>query len=281
MLPVECVVRNIATGSLCRRLGLEDGIKFEDPLFEFFLKDDDLGDPLINDNHITAFGWGTEQEISEMKEITFKINQLLCDLFKDVGLILVDYKVEYGRSNASLILGDEFTPDGCRIWDAETGESLDKDRFRKDLGDVVESYQIVAHKLGISLQFFTLTPTSNIIDTAMKTKAIYFDYASTTPVDPRVAKKMHECLLLDGNFGNPSSRSHEFGWKAEEVVEKARFQVADLINADSREIVWTSGATESDNLAIKGAAKFYKDRGNHIITSKIEHKAVLDPCRQL
>ena len=86
-----------------------------------------------------------------MKEITLKINQLLCDLFKDVGLILVDYKVEYGRSNASLILGDEFTPDGCRIWDAETGESLDKDRFRKDLGDVVESYQIVAHKLGISL----------------------------------------------------------------------------------------------------------------------------------
>ena len=115
----------------------------------------------------------------------------------------------------------------------------------------------------------------------MKNKAIYFDYASTTPVDPRVAKKMHECLLLDGNFGNPSSRSHEFGWKAEEVVEKARLQVADLINADSREIVWTSGATESDNLAIKGAAKFYKDRGNHIITSKIEHKAVLDPCRQL
>jgi len=115
----------------------------------------------------------------------------------------------------------------------------------------------------------------------MKNKAIYFDYASTTPVDPRVAKKMHECLLLDGNFGNPSSRSHEFGWKAEEVVEKARLQVADLINADSREIVWTSGATESDNLAIKGAARFYKDRGNHIITSKIEHKAVLDPCRQL
>jgi len=115
----------------------------------------------------------------------------------------------------------------------------------------------------------------------MKTKAIYFDYAATTPVDPRVAQKMHECLLLDGNFGNPASRSHEFGWKAEEVVEKARLQVADLINADSREIVWTSGATESDNLAIKGAAKFYKDRGNHIITSKIEHKAVLDPCRQL
>tara|TARA_B100000700_G_scaffold54875_1_gene58718 strand:+ start:895 stop:1608 length:714 start_codon:yes stop_codon:yes gene_type:complete len=151
MLPVECVVRNIATGSLCRRLGVKEGIKFEDPLFEFFLKDDDLGDPLINDNHITAFGWGAEEEIATMKEITFKINHLLCALFKEVGLILVDYKVEYGRSNGSLILGDEFTPDGCRIWDAETGESLDKDRFRKDLGDVVESYQIVAHKLGISL----------------------------------------------------------------------------------------------------------------------------------
>ena len=151
MLPVECVVRNIATGSLCRRLGVEEGIKFEEPLFEFFLKDDDLGDPLINDNHITLFGWGTEKEIVEMKEITFKINSLLCKLFKEVGLILVDYKVEYGRSDDILILGDEFTPDGCRIWDAETGESLDKDRFRKDLGDVVESYQIVAHKLGITL----------------------------------------------------------------------------------------------------------------------------------
>ena len=115
----------------------------------------------------------------------------------------------------------------------------------------------------------------------MKNKTIYFDYASTTPVDPRVADKMHECLLLDGNFGNPASRSHEFGWKADEAVEKARLQVANLVNADSREIVWTSGATESDNLAIKGAARFYKDRGNHIITSKIEHKAVLDPCRQL
>lgn len=109
----------------------------------------------------------------------------------------------------------------------------------------------------------------------------YFDYASTTPVDPRVADKMYECLKLDGNFGNPASRSHEFGWKAEEAVEKARMQVASLVNADTREIVWTSGATESDNLAVKGAARFYKDRGNHIITSKIEHKAVLDPCRQL
>ncbi|KEA64861.1 Cysteine desulfurase, IscS subfamily [Marinobacterium lacunae] len=110
---------------------------------------------------------------------------------------------------------------------------------------------------------------------------IYLDYSATTPVDPRVAEKMMSCLTLDGNFGNPASRSHQFGWKAEEAVETARRQVADLLNADPREIVWTSGATESDNLAIKGVAHFYNKKGKHIITSKIEHKAVLDTCRQL
>jgi cysteine desulfurase len=110
---------------------------------------------------------------------------------------------------------------------------------------------------------------------------IYFDYAATTPVDPRVAQKMSECLLAEGTFGNPASRSHQFGWEAEEAVEIARRQVADLINCDSREVVWTSGATESDNLALKGVAHFYKNKGNHIVTSKIEHKAVLDSCRHL
>ncbi len=110
---------------------------------------------------------------------------------------------------------------------------------------------------------------------------IYLDYASTTPVDPRVVAKMQECLSLEGNYGNPASRSHEFGWKAEESVEEARANVASLVNCDHREIVWTSGATESDNLAIKGAARFYRKKGNHIITSKLEHKAVLDSCRQL
>ncbi|MDB4151719.1 IscS subfamily cysteine desulfurase [Pseudomonadales bacterium] len=110
---------------------------------------------------------------------------------------------------------------------------------------------------------------------------IYFDYAATTPVDPRVAQKMSECLLAEGNFGNPASRSHKYGWEAEEAVELARRQVADLINADPREIVWTSGATESDNLAIKGVAHFYKNKGKHLITSRIEHKAVLDTCRHL
>ena len=110
---------------------------------------------------------------------------------------------------------------------------------------------------------------------------IYLDYASTTPVDPRVASKMMEFLTPDGEFGNPASRSHRFGWKADDAVEEARSHVANLVNCDPREIVWTSGATEADNLAIKGVARFYKSKGNHIITSKIEHKAVLDPCRQL
>ncbi len=110
---------------------------------------------------------------------------------------------------------------------------------------------------------------------------IYLDYSATTPVDPRVAKKMCECLTLDGNFGNAASRSHVYGWRAEEAIENARRQVADLIKADPREIVWTSGATESNNLAIKGVAHFYVSKGKHIVTSKLEHKAVLDTTRQL
>ncbi|MES3007476.1 MAG: IscS subfamily cysteine desulfurase [Pseudomonadota bacterium] len=110
---------------------------------------------------------------------------------------------------------------------------------------------------------------------------IYLDYAATTPVDPIVAAKMFECLTLDGNFGNPASRSHLIGWKAEEAVEEARRHVADLVNCDPREIVWTSGATESDNLALKGVAHFHQDRGRHIISSCIEHKAVLDSLQQL
>ncbi len=114
----------------------------------------------------------------------------------------------------------------------------------------------------------------------MKTP-IYFDYSATTPVDPRVAEKMCACLTTEGTFGNPASRSHQFGWEADAAVEQARKDVAALVNADPREIVWTSGATESDNLAIKGAAHFYQKKGKHIITSKTEHKAVLDSCRQL
>ena len=110
---------------------------------------------------------------------------------------------------------------------------------------------------------------------------VYLDNSATTPVDPRVAEKMMACLTQDGNFGNPASRSHLFGWQAEEAVEEARMQVAQLIGADTREIVWTSGATEANNLALKGVAQAYRQKGRHIITSMIEHKAVLDPCKQL
>ncbi len=110
---------------------------------------------------------------------------------------------------------------------------------------------------------------------------IYLDYAATTPVDERVAKEMMQCLTMDGKFGNPASRSHRFGWQAEEAVDQARTDIADLINADPREIVFTSGATESNNLAIKGAAQFYKKKGKHVITAKTEHKAVIDTCREL
>ncbi|MBM6551692.1 IscS subfamily cysteine desulfurase [Marinomonas ostreistagni] len=110
---------------------------------------------------------------------------------------------------------------------------------------------------------------------------VYLDNSATTPVDPRVAEQMMQCLTKDGNFGNPASRSHLFGWRAEEAVEEARQQVAELIGADAREIVWTSGATEANNLALKGVAQEYKSKGRHIVTSMIEHKAVLDPCRQL
>ena len=112
-------------------------------------------------------------------------------------------------------------------------------------------------------------------------KAVYLDYAATTPVDPEIVKEMMRFLGPDGVFGNPASRSHRFGWEAEEAVKKARREVANLINAEPDEIIWTSGATESDNLAIKGAAHFYANRGNHVVTSTLEHKAVLDSCRYL
>ena len=151
MLPVECVVRNIAAGSLCKRLGVEEGLELETPLFEFFLKNDELHDPMINDHHIRLFGWGTQQQIDQMQQITFAVNDVLKKLFADIGILLVDYKLEFGDFEGELVLGDEFTPDGCRLWDAETRKKLDKDRFRRDMGDVVEAYEEVALRLGVPL----------------------------------------------------------------------------------------------------------------------------------
>ena len=152
MFPIECVVRNVATGSLCKRLGVEDGLDLNPPTFEFFLKNDELHDPMINEYHIRSFGWANDDDIDAMKTLTFKVNDILTQLFKDAGILLVDYKLEFGRdSNGQIVLGDEFTPDGCRLWDIETRKKLDKDRFRQGLGGVVEAYEEVAHRLGVEL----------------------------------------------------------------------------------------------------------------------------------
>ncbi len=151
MFPIECVVRNVASGSLCRRLGVEDGMDLDPPTFEFFLKNDALHDPMINEFHIESFGWADAESIATMKAETFKVNAILSKLFADAGMILVDFKLEFGRQGDQLLLGDEFTPDGCRIWDAETREKLDKDRFRKGLGGVIEAYEQVAQRLGLTI----------------------------------------------------------------------------------------------------------------------------------
>jgi phosphoribosylaminoimidazole-succinocarboxamide synthase len=151
MFPVECVVRNFAAGSICKRLGLEAGMELSPPTFEFFYKNDPLGDPMINDSHIITFGWANAEEIEKMKSLTFAVNDVLKALFEKAGMILVDYKLEFGLYQGKMVLGDEFTPDGCRIWDIETKKVLDKDRFRQDLGNVVEAYEEVAHRLGVLL----------------------------------------------------------------------------------------------------------------------------------
>lgn len=151
MIPVECVVRNVASGSLVRRLGVEDGMELKPPVFEFFLKNDALHDPMVNEYHIETFGWAKPEDVNKMKELTFKVNELLKKLFADAGMILVDYKLEFGLFNGALYLGDEFSPDGCRLWDAETRKKLDKDRFRQGLGGVIEAYEEVARRIGVPL----------------------------------------------------------------------------------------------------------------------------------
>ncbi len=150
MIPVECVVRNLAAGSLVRRLGVQEGLELNPPTFELFLKNDALGDPMVNESHVQSFGWATPEQLARMKELTFKINAVLKDLFASGNMLLVDFKVEFGLHKGEVILGDEFSPDGCRLWDKDTREKLDKDRFRQNLGNVVESYEMVGQRLGLS-----------------------------------------------------------------------------------------------------------------------------------
>jgi phosphoribosylaminoimidazole-succinocarboxamide synthase len=149
MIPVECVVRNKAAGSLVRRLGIEEGLNFDPPLFELFLKNDVLHDPMITEHHVEAFGWATRDEMARMRELTLQTNTVLKTMFDEAGLQLVDFKLEFGRFRGEIVLGDEFSPDGCRLWDKVTGEKKDKDRFRQKLGGVLEAYREVAERLGI------------------------------------------------------------------------------------------------------------------------------------
>lgn len=149
MIPVECVVRNLAAGSIVRRLGVTEGQELTPSTFELFLKNDALHDPMVNEYHVRSFGWASEADLARMKELTFKINEILKELFSAAGLLLVDFKVEFGIHKGEVILGDEFSPDNCRLWDAKTREKLDKDRFRQNLGNVIESYELVGQRLGI------------------------------------------------------------------------------------------------------------------------------------
>lgn len=154
IVPIELVVRNIAAGSLCKRLGIKEGTFLGRPLVEFYYKKDELGDPMVSEDHIITFGWADPYELDEMVAMSWRINDYLNGLFAGLGLKLVDFKLEFGRiygENGELyiVLADEISPDNCRLWDAKTGEKLDKDRFRFDLGDLVEGYQYIAEKLGL------------------------------------------------------------------------------------------------------------------------------------
>ena len=155
IVPIEFIVRNIATGSLSKRLGISEGTILEKPLLEYYLKNDELSDPIISKEHIFTFDWATKNEINTIDKMSLRINDLLQGLFRGVGIKLVDFKIEYGRvwnkdkESNEIILVDEISPDTCRLWDLNTEEKLDKDRFRKDLGNVIEAYQDVARRLGI------------------------------------------------------------------------------------------------------------------------------------
>ena len=155
IIPIEFIVRNVATGSLSKRLGISEGTVLEKPLLEYYLKNDDLEDPIITKEHIYAFEWATEKEIKTIDRMSLRINDLLQGIFRAVGIKLVDFKIEYGRvwnenkRTNEIILVDEISPDTCRLWDVKTEKKLDKDRFRKDLGNLIEAYQDVARRLGI------------------------------------------------------------------------------------------------------------------------------------
>ena len=172
IIPIEFVIRNIATGSLTNRLGIEEGTVLDYPLIEYCLKDDKLGDPIISREHILNFKWLNVIELDLINEQCLRINDYLQGLFRGIGIKLVDFKVEFGKtkSNEAMILADEISPDTCRLWDQETDKKLDKDRFRKDLGNIVEAYQEVARRLGILHEQSNIRPIKFSKPTAVKIK---------------------------------------------------------------------------------------------------------------
>lgn len=147
IVPVEVVVRNIVAGSMAKRLGIEEGYKLSKPVLEFYYKSDPLGDPWVNEYHVEAFGWATADEIQTIKRSAFAVNEVLTKHFRNVGIVLVDFKLEFGRAQGQMIVADEITPDTCRLWDAQSGEKLDKDRFRRDMGGVEDAYEEVLRRL--------------------------------------------------------------------------------------------------------------------------------------
>lgn len=151
MIPVECVIRNYAAGSIVRRLGLEEGRPLTPPTYELFYKDDGLGDPMVNESQAIALGWATAAQLAQMQKLTYQVNEVLTKLFDAGDLMLVDFKLEFGMFKDRMVLGDEFSPDGCRVWDKATKKKLDKDRFRQSLGDVIEGYEEVARRIGVPL----------------------------------------------------------------------------------------------------------------------------------
>ena len=150
IVPLEVIVRNVAAGSFSKKLGIEEGFRLLSPTLEFSYKNDELGDPMINDYYAVAIGAATREEIDKITELVFKINEILVDYFKSIKVDLIDFKVEFGRYNRQIILADEISPDTCRFWDSETHEKLDKDRFRRDLGHVEEAYEEIYRRIGLA-----------------------------------------------------------------------------------------------------------------------------------
>lgn len=149
IVPLEVIVRNVAAGSFSKKLGIEEGFRLLSPTLEFSYKNDELGDPMINDYYAVAIGAATREEIDKITELVFKINEILVDYFKSIKVDLIDFKVEFGRYKGQIILADEISPDTCRFWDSETHEKLDKDRFRRDLGHVEEAYEEIYRRIGL------------------------------------------------------------------------------------------------------------------------------------